>query len=306
MTSDVLERGLTGATQARRRVVRNPKVLAGLAILAAFCLLAVAHPVLQATVWSTQPSVYRPEAGHDPAIAHPSGPAMAHPLGTDALGRDVLSLLTFSLAPTLLVALVVAVTVGVCSLLAGSAAAYFRGKVDGVLSNLAYGLMLLPPPLILLVVGVGRPDFGPPELGLIYGLLFGLGASMIVVRSRALTVMAKPFVDAAQVAGGRPHWIIGTHLIPHLLPYSAVQMMAGVTGALITQGFVEFLGAAETRIGLGSLVYLGLSYRGLVTQGVAWTQLLAGALSISLLAASFYLMSVGLRESIDTKIMAER
>ena len=82
--------------------------------------------------------------------------------------------------------------------------------------------------------------------------------------------------------------------------------MAGVTGALITQGFVEFLGAAETRIGLGSLVYLGLSYRGLVTQGVAWSQLLAGALSISLLAASFYLMSVGLRESIDAKLMAER
>ena len=149
--------GVDRDIQVRRRVVRNPKVLAGIAILAAFCLSGGGRSVLQATVWSSQPSVYRPEAGHDPSISHPSGPALAHPLGTDALGRDVLSLLTFSLAPTSLVALVVAVTVGVCSVLAGSAAAYFRGKTDGVPSNLAYGLMLLPPPLILLSSGWAVP-----------------------------------------------------------------------------------------------------------------------------------------------------
>ncbi|MGH8875065.1 MAG: ABC transporter permease subunit [Acidimicrobiia bacterium] len=153
---------------------------------------------------------------------------------------------------------------------------------------------------------MGRSDFGPVELGLLYGLLYGFWSAALVVRSRALSVMQKPFVEAARAAGGSPPWIITTHLVPHLLPYVAVQVMAGVTGALITQGFIEFHGAAETRIGLGSLVYLGLTYQAVLTTSVAWTTLMAGAISISLMAASFYLMSVGLREAIDPKLRAER
>lgn len=307
MTAPAMPMGrrITGRAEAGRRLVANRKVLAGVALLAFFCLLALSHPLLQATVWAGRSDLYDPQTGYDATIAHPSGPSVGHLLGTDSLGRDVASLLTFAVTPTLLVALTVATTVGLSSTLAGGAAAYFRKRVDRWLTHLADALVLLPPPIALLVVGIGRPDFGPIELGLLYGLLYGLGPAAIVVRSRALTVMQKPFMQAARVAGGGPGWIIATHLVPHLLPYAAVQMMAGVTGALITQGFIEFFGAAETRIGLGSLVYLGLTYQSFLSTAVAWTQLLAGALSISLMAASFYLVSVGLREAVDPRLQAE-
>lgn len=295
------ERSIAGRSEAAGRLRRNLKVRAGLGLLVLFCVLAASHPLLRATVWSEEPAVYHPETGYDTG-RHPSPPSTRHLLGTDALGRDVLSLLTFALTPTLLVVLTAAAMIGLLATASGAVAAYYGGRTDGLLSRLADALVLLPPPIALLVVGVGRPDFGPVDMGLLYGVLFGLGPAAVVVRSRALTVMGKPFVEAARASGGGAGWIIRTHLVPHLLPYAAVQMMAGVTGAVITAGFLEMLGAARTRIGLGSLVYLGLTYQGVVSSQVAWSQLLAGSLSISLLASAFYLLSVGLREAIDPRL----
>lgn len=308
MTQPVVTEGrsIRGWAQSWKRLLTNPKVMAGLSVIVFFTLLALAHPVLMATVWRTALAVYRPFVGHDPSIGHPSGPTPAHPLGTDALGQDVLSQLTFSLAHSMMLAMVVAISIGVSSLAAGSVAAYFRGWVDGLASVLSYGMVLLPAAIVLLVVGLARPDFGPVAMGLVYGLLYGLGPAAIVVRSRALSVMEKPFVEVSRAAGGRGRWIIGTHLVPHVLPFVAIQAMAGVAGALIVVAFVDFVAASQEPRGLGGMIYLGLTNWGFVAVDVPWSQLLGGGLSITLLAGSFYLLSVGLRESLDPTLLAER
>lgn len=110
--------------------------------------------------------------------------------------------------------------------------------------------------------------------------------------------MAEPFIEAARVAGGSPAWIMSRHLIPHLIPYVAVQVLAGVTGALIVQGFVEY-NAGGTRVGLGNLVYHTITYRQALFTPPPWSTLLAGGLTLSLLAAAFYLMSSGIKEMLD-------
>ncbi len=276
----------------------SPKLLAGGLLLATFVLLGLSHTALQSTIWSGEPRVYHPVIGHDGAISHPSGPSGAHWLGTDPLGRDVVSLLTVSLWPSLAMALVVAVTTGVVSLAAAATAAYFGRGIDRVLTSAADAMLLFPAPLLFLVVAIARPDMPVVTLGVLYGLAYGLGAGAIVVRSRALVVMAKPFVDAARVAGGSAPWILRRHLVPHLLPYVAVQVLAGVTGALIIQGFVEY-NAGGTRVGLGNLVYHALTYREALLTSPPWSTLLAGGLAISLLAAAFYLMSIGIKEMLD-------
>jgi len=291
---------MQGWSDTGRRVVRSKMVVAGLVILGVFTVLAFAHPVLQATVWSSSPSVYRPETGFDPAIAHPSGPTLAHPLGTDPVGRDVLSLMTYGLRPTFVVAVATAVSAGVAGIIAGTSSAFFRGRYDRVMTHVSDAFVLLPPPLIFLIASK-RGLLGPLELGLLYGLFFGLGPAAIVVRSRSLLVMGKPFIEAARAAGGSPRWIITHHVLPDVLPQAAVSVLAGVVGALITQGFVEFLGIAEYRYGLGNLVYNALTYRMALGTGVPWSSLLTGALSISLLASSFYLISAGLREVSDPR-----
>lgn len=276
----------------------NPRLVAGVALLAGFVLLAVSNPLLLGTVWSGARGVYDPVIGFDPAVVHPSGPSLAHPLGTDPLGRDVVSLLTASLWPSLAMAAVVAVTTGAVSLLAAAVAAFYRSTPDRVLTSVADATLLFPAPLMFLVVAIARPDIPVVALGVFYGLVYGLGAGAIVVRSRALVVMGKPFIEAARVAGGSPPWIMSRHLIPHLLPYVAVQVLAGVTGALIVQGFVEY-NAGGTRIGLGNLVYQAITYHEALFTPPPWSTLLAGGLTLSLLAATFYLMSSGLEKMLE-------
>lgn len=276
----------------------NPRLVAGLMLLGAFGLLAVSNPLLLGTVWSGERSVYDPVIGHDLSIAHPSGPSLAHWLGTDPLGRDVVSLLTASLWPSLAMAGVVAVTTGVVSLAAAAVAAFYRRTPDRILTSVADATLLFPAPLMFLVVAIARPDIPVVALGVFYGLVYGLGAGAIVVRSRALVVMGKPFIEAARVAGGSPGWIMSRHLIPHLLPYVGVQVLAGVTGALIVQGFVEY-NAGGTRIGLGNLVYQAITYHEALFTAPPWSTLLAGGLTLTLLAATFYLMSSGLEKMLE-------
>jgi peptide/nickel transport system permease protein len=281
-----------------RQVLSNPKVLVGLSLLGLFVVLAISHPILSATVWDGQGAVYRPEAGYDPAITHPSGPSATHIIGTDALGRDVLSMLTFATAPTLVVALSVALTAGILATAAGAAAAFWRGPVDGAISHISDAMLLVPAPIALIVVGV-RPDLGPAELGIIFGVIYGLGPGAVVLRSQGLAVMAKPFMDAARVSGGGAWWILRRHLIPHMLPIASVQTMVAVTGAVVTAGFIEFLGHSEARLGYGSMVYIGLAFNNFFTDQVGWSVLLAGSIAITLLCAAFYVIGVGLREIVD-------
>lgn len=297
-----------GQHRHRRRIVAawswvrsNPFFVLGFGILAAFALLAVARPVLDATLWADQSRVYDPVTGYDATIFHPSGPSGEHLLGTDSLGRDVLSLLTTATAATFVIAVGAAAVTGVLALVLGTLMAYWRGWVDQALSHLADAVVLLPAPLVMIVVAYARPDvFTPGWFGLVYGLLAGVGAGAIVVRSYGLTVVNKPFIDAARVAGGGPWRIMSRHIVPHLAPLAAVQTMLAVTGAIVSAAFVDFLtpgGPGQPTY--GTLVYAGLSYQQQISTTPAWAALLAGALAISLLSAAFYLLSVGLRQRVD-------
>jgi peptide/nickel transport system permease protein len=296
---------IAGWADTGHRIRRNKMVVGGVALLLLFALATFIHPILHATVWADEQAIYRPETGHDPTIAHPSGPSTRHLLGTDPLGRDVFSMVTYGLRPSFTVAVATAVSAGVIGLVIGVTGAFFRGRWDWLTTHVADAFLLLPPPLIFLIASK-RGLMGPLELGLLYGLFFGLGPAAIVVRSRALAVMEKPYIEAARSVGGSPRWIMVHHVIPHVMSHVAVVVLAGVVGALVTQGFVEFLGIRDYRIGLGNLVYSGLTYRTALGTGVPWSTVMAGALSISLLAASFYMISAGLREATDPKLGGRR
>ena len=293
------------------QVLRHLKVRLGLAIFAVMLTGAAAHPLLQATIWNGQESVYSPETGHDRDLEHPTGLSVAHPLGTDALGRDVLSTLTFSLAPALQVTVLAALLVGLLSITVGSLAAYFRGWVDLAVTSVGDAFTLLPPTIALLVVGVGKPAFGMIDAGLLFGLLYGLGPAALVIRSRALSVIEKPFIDAARIAGSGSRRIIGTQMLPHLLPYAGIQMMGAAIGALTSVAFIQYLGATDqSRVGLGSMIYTAIDIQPVLPTGygsfnmgdfharIGWTSLLAAGLAMTLIAAAFYLIAVGSRDAV--------
>jgi peptide/nickel transport system permease protein len=294
---------------ARLTILAHRKIVAGLAILALFGLLTVAHPILNATLWDGQANVYHPQFGFDSGISHPSAPSPRHWLGTSSLGRDVFSMLANAARPTLVVALSAALSIAIVSLVLGSLAAYRRGWLDGFVSHLSDAMVLLPAMIAVFVLGIGRPndEFGALQVGLSFGLLYGLGPALATVRAAALTVVARPFMDAARVSGGGGGWIVTRHVLPHLYAHAAVQAMIGATGAVIADAFLSFRSAVGEDIGFGQMVYDGIVWSELMA-GIApipWWIMLAGAGGITLLAASFYLIGVGMREALDPRTQGE-
>ena len=289
-----------------RSFIRNVSAMSGLLLLLLFVGLALVHPVLMATVWGDEPTVYRAVAGYDITIAtHPSPPSLRHLLGTDTLGRDVLSMLMVALRPTMVTALTTALVVGVLSVAASSVAAYFRGAVDTSISLLSDALVLLPAPVVIILVTIAFPVdvFGPFEAGLLYGVLAGLSTATIVLRSQALAVMAKPFIEASRIAGGGAGHLIRVHLVPHLVPLAVVQMMVGVVGVIVATAFAQYLTNPRDVLGLGTLLYAGLTFQGFLITTVAWNVLVSAALSITGLCAAFYLLGRGIRQLNDPRVV---
>ena len=307
--SEVTAGRAPAVSRGRRPILTNPKILAGIGILAFFVLMTVAHPILNATLWSGQQNIYDPQFGFDTGIAHPSAPSARHWLGTSSLGRDVFSMFAHATRPTLIVALSAGLSIAVISLALGSVAAYRRGWVDGVVSHVSDAMVLLPAMLAVFVLGIGRSnqEFGALQVGLSFGILYGLGPATATMRAAAMTVVARPFMDAARVSGGGGFWIVSRHILPHMYAHGAVQAMIGATGAVIADAFLNFRSAVGEDVGFGMMVYDGITWSSLLA-GIAdtpWWIMLAGAGGITLLAAAFYLLGVGLREALDPRLRAQ-
>jgi peptide/nickel transport system permease protein len=291
--------------RSRAQLLANPKILAGLVLLGAFAFLVVADPFLDATLWAGRSHVYDPQFGFDATIAHPSAPSADHWLGTSSLGRDVFSMLAHATRPTLVVALSAALATAVVSLLLGPVAAVRGGWLEGAVTHLSDAMVLLPALLVVYVIGIWRPgtEFGALQLGLSFGILYGLGPATATVRTAAEEIVVRPFMDAARAAGGGDWWLVSRHVIPHLYAHAAVQAMIAATGAVIADAFLGYRSAIGEYVGFGLMVYDGIVWSELMA-GVApipWWIMLAGAGGITLLAAAFYLVGVGLREALDPR-----
>jgi peptide/nickel transport system permease protein len=274
--------------------------IVGLVLIVIFGLMAIAHPILLKTVWPRP--VYDPVTGFDMMIfQHPTPPVWvaggspAHLLGTDTLGRDVLSMLLAATTPTFVLGLTAALTAAIVGTSMAVAAAYFRGSLDTVMTNVADTFLLLPAPVVMVIIGARFRDLGPVALGLIYGFVIGAGPTALVLRTHALQVVSKPFMEAAHIAGGGAVHIITKHLLPAMMPLAALQMMIAVTGAVVADGFISFFGLTRAASNWGTLIYDSFVYGQLGQTGTGiWHMLVPAALCFSFFAMGFYLVSRGL------------
>lgn len=315
----------------------NRLALAGLGLVCLFGLMAIAHPILLSSVW--EPRIYDPETGYDAPVTRltaveevtdptsqinvnearvrktnpylevgdtvefrlqPAPPSTRHLLGTDFLGRDVLSMLMASATPAFVLGLTAALTTAILGTLLACLAAYYRGAVDAVIAQVASTLLLLPAPIFMVVIGA-RYEVRPLVFGLLYGTVAGAGPAAIVLRSQALSVVGRPFIDAARAAGARGPHIIGLHLVPHVAPLAAAHMFLAVTGAVVADGFLAWTAHSSVRLNWGVMIFSGLFYD-FLTPKATWHLLLSAALAISLFCAAFYLVSLGLRDVADRRM----
>jgi ABC-type dipeptide/oligopeptide/nickel transport system permease subunit len=213
----------------RRRLLRRPLAVAGLVIALAFVLIAIFAPVL---------APYDPGASDFTAALQ--GPSAKHLLGTDELGRDILSRLIWSARVSMeagvfstLLALVIAVPIGL-------AAGYYRGWIDPVISRVTDVLLAFP--FLILAVGLAA-IFGPSLANATIALCVASVPLLIrVARGEALALREEDFVRAAVANGAGDRRILGRHILPNMASTLIVQATVLIPTAIIGEAVLSYLG----------------------------------------------------------------
>lgn len=277
----------------------NPIGLIGLGLIIFFGLFALAHPILMNTAWDRK--VYDPVNGFDIEIPfHPSPPSAKHLLGTDPMGRDVLSQLMFSTRYEFTLGMISALVTVLIATTIGAVAAYYGGFIDVILMRLV-DLVIMIPYLPILIVMSALMRVGMLELALFIGVLSGFGGTAIVIKSQALTVKVKPYIEAARISGGGDFHIIFTHMVPNLLPIALLYMMFVVTGAIFSEAVLSFFGLTEIEMSWGLMINTTQVF-GYLMRFDTWYLLIPASLAITLLCAAFYLVGRALDEVVNPRL----
>ncbi len=163
-----------------------------------------------------------------------------HPLGTDKLGRDILSRMIYGARISLLVGVATVALSLAIGFVIGSCSGYFGGLVDQLLMRLIDILMAFPG--ILLAIAF-TAVLGPGLEHVILALcLIGWTGYARLVRGEILSLRERDFVQAARALGGKPKRIILRHLLPNLLPPLLIQATFGLAAAVVAEGSLSFLG----------------------------------------------------------------
>ena len=285
--------GRAGTSASRHRTRAAPVTgLAGLVIVAGAVVVALAAPLL---------------APHDPGLAditarlHPpawlNGGTTAHLLGTDQLGRDLLSRIIFGARSSLLVAGATVLITSVVGGILGVLAAYLGGWFDQIVSRLV-DIQLAFPALLLAItiMAVTKPSLSAVILVLCVG---GWVMPCRIIRSRALSVNGQEYIVGAAATGAGHARIVLRHVVPNVLP------------TLIT---IATLQAAHFILAESALSFLGLglppaipSWGGVMNQGrdyieLAWWIETFPGLAIVLLITGLGLLGDWARDALDPRM----
>jgi len=275
-----------------QRFFATPSAVFGAAVVAFFLLMAVFAPLL-APHDPTQGSLLRrlrPPFWIDRALP-------GYPLGTDQLGRDLLSQIIFGARVSLAVGIGVVLASGLVGGLAGLLAGYLRGRVDTVLSRIADWTLAFPY-LILAILLMGMLGPGITNLVLVLSIT-GWPHFFRLMRGEVLVEREKAYVEAARALGVRAWTVMLRHIARNVAH--------------------TFLVVATVRLGLAVLSEAGLSYLGfgvppgvsawgsLVASGqdyveTAWWLAAAPGIAILLLVLCVNLLGEGLRDAFDPRM----
>ena len=254
----------------------------GLAVLLVLGVIAVCAPWL---------APYDPlEVNLPQALLSPSS---THWLGTDQLGRDVLSRLMYGTRISLLIGFIavgVAVVVGTT---VGALAGFYGGRVDGILMRLVDTMLSFPDIFLLLaVIAILEPNIY--NIMVVIGLTSWMGVSRLI-RAEILSLKEREFVLAARVLGASQWRLISRHLLPNAMGPVLVAATLGVGGAILTESALSFLGLG---VQPPTPSWGNILNEGRVALGVAWWLTISPGLAILVTVLSFYLVGEGIRDAL--------
>ena len=279
------DRGVSLWHDAWRRLRRNRMALAGLAVLLALALAALLTPWIAPYSYDGQVLVL----GASP-------PSWAHWLGTDVLGRDLLTRVLYGSRVSLMVGIVATGVALVIGVLYGTVAGFAGGRVDAWMMRLVDILYALPF-MIFIILLMG--SFGRSVLlrFMVIGAVEWLTLARIV-RGQVQTLRQQEFIEAA-VAMGLSRWrIIVRHLIPNTLGPVIVYTTLTIPSVILLEAFLSFLGLGiqPPQSSWGSLIAAGVD----TMEEYPWLLVAPGVtLSITLFALNF--LGDGLRDALDVR-----
>ena len=224
------------------------------------------------------------------------GGTFSHPLGTDPLGRDVLTRIIYGTRVSVIIAGAALTIGGGFGTLVGLTAGFYGGKVDTLLMRLADITLAFPLILfaILLVMVIG-----PSMMNVIVAISLVLWARYArVIRGEVLGLMQRDFIARARVSGASDWRIMMRHLLPNVMPTLIVLLTLQVGWVIIVEASLSFLGAGipPPTPAWGSMLADGREY-----VSTAWWVTTAPGIAIMLVVLAFNLSGDWLRERLDPK-----
>jgi len=282
-----LSRWLAGARQFCRARTLGAVGAAVILVMFAVALLA---PVL---------APYDPEAVDFAAML--ARPSLAHWLGTDSFGRDVLSRLIFGSRTALMVGFGSSVLGATLGAILGVGSAYFGGRVDLYLQRVMD--VFLSFPLIVLALALVA-ILGNSIPNLIMAIMVPMiPRSALVIRSSALAIREMPFVDAARAAGFGHARIVLRHMLPNVMAPYLIMLTAFLGQAILAEASLSFLGLGVQE----PTAAWGLMLRGAAVEfaeTAPWMAIFPG-LAISLSVFAFNLFGDSLRDALDPRLRTQ-
>lgn len=266
-----------------KELMRDRLAMAGLVVLSLLAVVAVTAPWI---------------APHDPLLVKvPDAllpPSAAHWLGTDQLGRDVLSRLIYGTRISLIIGFIAVGIASVIGIGVGALAGYYGGWTDAVLMRLVDTMLSIPTIFLLLaIIAIVGPSIH--VIMVVIGLTSWMGVARLI-RAEILSLKEREFVLAARVIGASSWRILGRHLIPNAVGPVLVSATLGVGSAILTESVLSYLGLG---VQPPTPSWGNILNEGRIAIGVAWWLTVSPGLAILITVLAFNLLGEGLRERIS-------
>ena len=268
-----------------KRLLRRPAAMLAMVLVAGFIAVALAAPYV---------APYDPNATNFGAVR--KAPSELYRLGTDEVGRDLLSRLIWGARASLLAGVIPVSIAVVVSIPLGLLSGYVGGWVDGVIMRITDAMLAIP----FLIVAIALAAFLGPSLT---NAMIAIGIATLPIflrlaRGTVLALKTEDYVEAARAVGGSHVRIASRHILPNMLPPLFIQSSITIAAAIIAEASLSFLGLGQQppAPSWGSMLNAAQRY----LSQAPWMALYPG-LMIFIVVMALNVLGDGLRDALDPK-----
>jgi peptide/nickel transport system permease protein len=288
----------TSASRSFHLIVKSKSGLIGLVILAFFTLIAIFGPLIA-------PQDPLASTSYSSDILAP--PSTAHWLGTDNIGRDVLSELLYGARISMIVGFAAALVSAVIGSLVGISAGYFGGWTERILTVIDDWFLVIPFLPLAIVLSQVLDDwaksapFGSTLVLIVVIGLTGWAGTSRIIRSQVLSVKERMFIERAQALGASHSWIIRRQILPNVLPLIFANTVLIIAIAILTESTLSFLGLGDpNKFSWGGMLNAA-NDSGAMALG-AWWFFIPPGVCIVLVVISFTMVGYAIEEIVNPKL----